>query len=246
MRAFAITVGLMLLPGGALVADEAPRRLIERAIAAHGGYERLASARAERLRLKGTLHAGAGSAPFTSDQAVELPGRYRSVVRVTQGANTHTVVHAIDGDKAAVWIDGRSMPVAATHRAQLLQALQLHQAMKLVTLLSDPSFTLRPLGQSTVNGRAAVGLRVSGKLQRDLAVYFDRETALLVKTDLLVDGPGGKDVRQETYYSDHREMGGHRRPAKVVVYRDGKKVMEAEVVEARPVEGIDPEELARP
>jgi len=246
MRAFAIPVALMLLAGGALVADETPRQLIERAIAAHGGYERLASARAERLKLKGTMYAGASSVPFTSDQAVELPGRYRSAVRVTQGMNTHTVVHAIDGDKAAVWIDGRSMPVSATHRAQLLQALQLHQAMKLVPLLSDPSFTLRPLGQFTVNGRTVVGLRVTGKLQRDLTVYFGRETALLVKTDHLVDGPGGKDVRQEAFYSDYREMGGHRRPAKVVVYRDGKKVMEAEVVEVRPAERIDPEELTRP
>jgi hypothetical protein len=246
MRPFAITLGLLLLGGQALRADEAPRQLIERAIAAHGGHDKLAKARAERLKLKGTMHAGAGSVPFTGEQAVQLPGLYRSDVRMTQGMNTHIVVHAIAGDKAAIWVDGREMPVSATHRAQLLQTLQLNQAMKLVPLLTDPSFTLHPLGRFSLNGRTVVGLRVAGKTQRDLTMYFDEKTALLVKTGHLIDGPAGKDVRQEAFYGEYREMGGHRRPCQVVVYRDGKKVMEAEIVEVRPVERIDPEEMARP
>ena len=51
-------------------------------------------------------------------------------------------------------------------------------------------------------------MRVQGKGQRDLKLYFDRQKGLLVKAEHLLDGVGGKDVHQEVYYSDYREAGG--------------------------------------
>src|SRR5262245_61746509 len=192
MRTLAFTLGLIF--AAAAVADETPRQLIERAIAAHGGNDKLSRARAERLKLKGTMHVGASSVPFTSDQAIQLPDRYRSAVRLTQWMDVHTVVHTLDGDKAAIFVDGRSMPVGASHRAQLLQTVQLHQVMKLVPLVSDPRFAFFAQGRFSLDGRPVVGVRVVGKLQRDLTLYFDEQTARLVKTEHLVDGPAGKDV----------------------------------------------------
>lgn len=244
MRTLAVTLGLLL--AGLARGDESPRQLLERACAAHGGRPTLARAHAERLTLKGTIHVGAASVPFAEDRAVQLPARYRSEVRVTQGSASHSVVHALDGDKAAIWVDGREAPVTATHRAQLLQAMQLSLAMKLAPLLDDPSFAFFGMGRFSLDGRPVVGVRVVGKLQRDLTLYFDEATARLVRSDHLVDGPGGKDVRQEAHYSDYRELGGHPRPCKVVVFRDGKKVMDAEITDARPIDGIHPDDLKRP
>jgi hypothetical protein len=79
-----------------------------------------------------------------------------------------------------------------------------------------------------------------------LRLYFDQQTALLIKAEHLLDGPAGQDVRQEAFYSDYREMGGYLRPGKVTVHRDGRKVMDAELIQAQRQDRIDPAEFTRP
>jgi hypothetical protein len=81
---------------------------------------------------------------------------------------------------------------------------------------------------------------------RELYLYFDRATGLLLKTEHFLDGSGGKKVRQEAYYSDFRDAGGYRRPGKVAAFRDGTKVMEAELVEAKHFERLSPLEFLHP
>jgi hypothetical protein len=244
MRTVAVLVALstpLLAPAG-----ETPRQILERAIAAHGGQERLSAARSERLKLKGTLHVGASALPFTNEMALQLPGQYRSVVTVTDNGRAQTVVHLLDGDKATVLLNGQPQPAGGVHLAQLKQTLRLEHALRLVPLLSDPAFTLHPLPEVRYNTHVYVGVRVQRPGQRDLKLYFDRATGLLVKTEHQIDGPGGKEVLQEAFYANHRDVGGRVRAGAVVVLRDGKKVMETELVEARAVERIDAREFNQP
>ena len=223
-----------------------PRQLIERAIVAHGGYEKLAKSHAERIRLRGTMFVGKSAVPFTNDLTLQLPGQYKSVVVVQQGERRHGIVHLLDGDNATVVIDGQPQTVNSLHLSQLRQTLQLEQAMRLVPLLSDPGFSLMPGQDYAYNGGVITSVRVQGKGQRELVLYFDRASALLVKSEHKIDGPGGKDILQEAFYSDFREVGGHVRPGKVLVQRDGQKVMEAELVAAQRVVRIDVLEFRRP
>jgi hypothetical protein len=118
--------------------------------------------------------------------------------------------------------------------------------MRLVPLLNDPAVALEPLGEYTIEDRVVVGIGVLGRGQRGLKLYFDRTTALLMASECQLDGPGGKTVTQQARYSRHREIGGYVRPGKVTVYRDGKKVMEGELIEARRAERIDPAEFRIP
>jgi hypothetical protein len=236
----ALTLVIVLGLGPAVMAQESARAVVERAIAAHGGPEKLARLRAERVRLRGVLYVGGSRVPFANEVTVQLPHSYRSVVEVKIGSGTQTVVHVLTGDEASITIDGQPQTVPATHRSQLRQTLELESAVRLVPLLTDSSFTLTHLGTFQMQGREVVGLRVQGKGQRDLKLYFDREKALLVKAEHLLDGPGGKDVRQECFYSDYRESGGHLRPGRMAAYRDGKKVMEAELIDAVPLENPSP------
>jgi hypothetical protein len=227
-------------------AQESPRAVLERAVAAHGGMEKLSAARSERLKLKGTIQVGSAAVPFTNEMALQLPGQYRSSVTITENGRAHTVVHLLDGDKATVLINGQPQPASGVHLAQLKQTLQLEHAVRLAPLLTDPSYTLHPLPEVRYNTHVYVGVRVQGKGQRDVKLYFDKGTGLLVKTEHLLDGPGGKDVLQEAFYASHRDYNGRVRPAAVVVLRDGKKVMEAELVEARTVDRIDAREFTQP
>ncbi len=242
--AVALVVLAVLVP--AVGAQESPRAVIERAIAAHGGQERLAQVRADRVRLRGVLYVGPAGVTFSNEVTVQLPGHYRSVVEVRVGERTQTVVHVLSGDEASITLDGQAQTISATHRAQLKQTLELESAMRLVPLLSDPAYSLAHLGLFRLRDRDVVGIRVQGRGQRDLKLYFDRERGLLVKAEHLLDGAAGKDVRQEVYYSDYREAGGYLRPGRLAAYRDGKKVMEAELVDAVRLENVSPGTFQHP
>ncbi len=239
-------VALLLFAAGPALAQEAPRALIERAIRAHGGQERLARARADRVKMKGTLVVGTTKVPFVSETTVQLPGQFKSVVQVTGDGKTHTVVHLLNGERSIVLLDGKEQELPAPTRAQMRQTLDLEQAMRLVPLLTSPAFKLTSLGEMKLNGRETVGVLVTVGGQRELKLYFDKASALLVKSEHAVDGPGGKKVKQEAYYGNYRDVDGYRRPGQVVAFRDGTRVMDAELVEVKSFARIDPAEFTRP
>jgi hypothetical protein len=241
-----LAVALLLWAAGPALAQDAPRTVIERAIRAHGGQERLARARADRVKMKGTIAVGTAKVPFVSETTVQSPGQFKSVVQITNGGKTHTVVHLLDGERSKVLVDGKEQPLAPATRAQMRQTLELDQAMRLVPLLSSPAFKLSPLPDLNLNGRPAAGVRVTVGGQREMRLYFDKASGLLVKSEHAVDGPGGKAVKQEAYYGNYREVDGQRRPGQVVAFRDGTRVMDAELVEVKSFPRIDPAEFTRP
>jgi hypothetical protein len=246
MRTLIPAVVVLVLSATLVQGQETPQAVVQRAIAAHGGQERLARVRADRVRSRGTLFVGTSSVPFRSETTVQLPSQFKNVIQMTVGDKTKTVVHLLDGDKAAIVIDGQPQPVSGPLLAQLRQTLQLNHLTRLVPLVSDPEFTLAWAGETTINGRPAVGVRVTRRSQRPVCLYFDKPSGLLVKAEQTVDGPAGGEVKQEACYSGYRDLGGYRRPGKMTAYRDGHKVMEAELLEAEALGHIDAQEFTRP
>jgi hypothetical protein len=246
-RTGALIALLLALPtvAGPGPATESPREIIERAIKSHGGRERLARLRADRVKLVGKIKFGVERVPFVGETTVQPPGQFRTVLEVTAGGKSHKVVRLLDGDRTVLTLDGVEQPVAAAQREELRHTLQLNRAMRLVPLLEDRAFTLAPLDEIQVNGRKAVGVRVTTG-GRELRLYFDKEHALLVKTEHLLDGAGGKKVRHESYYGAYADVEGYKRPGKVVAFRDGVPVMEATLAEVSQFESLSPEVFRRP
>jgi hypothetical protein len=241
---------LLLLAARPAPAQETPRTLIERAITAHGGSERLSRVRAEKVRLQGTVimpgKNGPLTATFTADQAVQLPGQFKYVAQLNTDQK-HTIVQVLNGDKAFVKIDGQPQekpePVAL---ARLRESLRLIRVTQLVPLLNDPVYELSALGETKVNGRVSLGVKVKVRGKKDIRLYFDHETGLLTKTEQVLDEGNGKEVLQEQFYGDFKEFAGYRRWTKTVVLRDGKTLLEAEVRDVKYFDKLDESEFATP
>jgi hypothetical protein len=258
MRAFALIAGAaaLLAPTPPAAAQETPRATIERAIQAHGGAERLSLVRADKVKLKGTLIAAGKPTPFTAETTVQLPAQYKSVIELMVEGRKRTLVHLLNGDKVLVTIDGQPQKVAPAALAEVRETMQLDQAVRLVPLLRDRNFNLAPLGESKVQDRTVVGVKVTSRGHKELRMYFDKASGLLVKTEHSLDAPAGDrpprpgaappEVRQEEFYSDFKDLEGFRRPTKMVVLRDGRKLMEAELVEVKYFSKIDDAEFEKP
>jgi hypothetical protein len=226
----------------AALAAEQPRDLLARAVVAHGGRERLAAARASRTTLKGHMYSGTAALPFVNRLVVQAPSRFKSLLEVSAGPRQRVILHVLDGDRASVTVDGKAQPASAAHLADLRRTLALESALRIVPLLDDPRVRFTSLGDFDLEGRAVSGVAVLGPGLPGLKLYFDRKTALLSAAEHEVED----GVIQQARYTGHRDLGGYIRPGRVTVYRAGKKVLEAEVTEARCEERIDPAEFLIP
>jgi hypothetical protein len=242
--------GLIIVFGNTQIrAQETPRTTIERAIAAHGGADRLGQLRAEKVSLQGKIFVPGRDTllPFTADAMLQLPGRFKHVARLSEAPDkSHTIVQIVDGDKVLVTVDGLPQQLPSSTLAELRTTLELQREARLVPLLADRDYELAALKPEKVNNRTALGVKVSSKDRRDVRLYFDNETGLLVKTEHARDDGSGKEILQEEFYGDFKDFGGFRRWTRIVAFREGKKLMEAELLDVKYVDKIDDSEFTKP
>ena len=116
-----------------------------------------------------------------------------------------------------------------------------------LTLFQDKALQLSPLGEVNFEGRPTLGIRVSSKGHRDVNVYFDKENGLLIKLESrAVDLGSGQEVSQEKVFSDYKVIDGIMRPRKVVIFQDGKKLLDVQVIELKFLDRLDDSVFAKP
>jgi hypothetical protein len=240
---------LVILCGGTgpVWGQETPQTIIERAIKARGGDEGLLKKRADRVRMKGIVFLGAKEWPFTVETTVQLPSQMKNVQQLTTEQRTYTIVQAINGEQAWSTVDGKQpAKLEPSLLNELRETLNLNRVARLTTLLRDGTVQLDLLPEARVNDRPVQVIKVSSRGRRDIRLFFDKETGFLVKTEHSLDDGSGKETVEERIYGDFRDVGGFLRAIKVVAYRKGAKVMEAELIDVKYFDRIDDAEFAKP
>jgi hypothetical protein len=103
------------------------------------------------------------------------------------------------------------------------------------------------LAEKKVGDRPAVGVGVAHEGHKDIFLYFDKETGMLVKSERQAKDPmGGEEYKQETRYSNFKEVDGVKRPFKLSILRNGEKYIEAEVTEYETLNKLDDSTFAKP
>jgi hypothetical protein len=226
---------------GAAAAE--PREIIDKAIKAHGGAEKLGQ-KAERIKTKGRLEIMGGLA-FTSEAAFQLPDKFKETVELNINGQNFTVVTGYNGKDAWITTNGQAVPLPGL-KDEFKEAANAMQVGKLI-YLKDKKYELSPLGEVNVNEKPAEGVKVTAKGQRDINLYFDKKSGLLVKVEHQVhDFMANQDVNEERIILEYMDQDGNKVPKKVLINRDGKKYLEAEVIEVKELDEIDSSEFAKP
>ena len=236
----------LLAPVGAQESDknasDEARRTLDRAIKAAGGQRALNRLKGPMMRMdRGKLYSMGEPIPFIAQYATKWPDWYRQEI---EGVYALTV----SGDRA--WVTGRGGFLQKLGGEQLEE--QLHQVRGAWTgqlfPLTQKSYKLAPVKGVQVNDKATVGIRARREKGRDIKFFFDKKTYLLVKVETEIVSPqyGPKPVLSETYFSEHRSVGGARLPAKAKVYHGKKLVAESELVDYKMGATLDPEQFKLP
>jgi len=247
----AALLGLLALgaTSAARAADDDARAIVVKAIKAHGGEEALTKFKAGRAKTKGKIDiAGVGEVEFTQDVVSMLPDKLKDTMEMQIAGMTITVVTLVNGDKISIEAAGKEVPINDAIKKALKDALHMSKVARLVPLVKDKNIELSLLGEADVEGKKTRGVLVKAKGEKEISLYFDKETGMMTKVEHRTIQPGAeKEITEERIVLEYNkpEKGSIATPKKVLVKHDGKKFLEAEVTEAKALEKIDDSEFKK-
>lgn len=236
---------LVVLPQAAN--NEKPQAILDRAIAAMGGEEKVRKLGSCLYLSEAILYANGQPQPtMKMRRLVRLPDSVRLEIETPGKEKSQVTVYTLHNQKGWMHQEGQYSDM----NDRLTQALRddLH-CLKVQYLLEakDPRYSLQLLPRKRVEGVAAVGMNVRGEGVPDMNLYFDSATGLLLKSEMRVrDSVLGHMIYQEIFLQDYQPLAGIPYPTRIIIYQNYSKYMEMTVKELRPQATIRDNEFIRP
>jgi hypothetical protein len=224
-------------------ADKDAKAILDKAIKAMGGEEKLGTLKAFTWKTKGTITFGGNDNPFTGQTTAQGLDHYRAEFEGDFGGNMVKGVTVINGDKGWRKIGEMAMDIDVAVEKRNIY-LQLVPQMLLP--LKEKSFKIEPAGEEKVGDKPALGLKIIGPDGKDFTLYFDKETGLPVKQVAKVTGFMGDEFTQETSYGNYKDFGGIKKATKIESKRNGEKFVDIEFTDFKVLDKVDPKTFAEP
>ena len=243
-----LTFGFVLAVAAPVRADDEAdaRKILEKAVKAHGGQEKLDKLPGGTVKFKGTFYGTGEGIPMTGEVSAQGADKQRIDMQIEAGGMKIPVAFVLAGDKG--W-SKLGDDVKEFDKDELAEAKEQAYAAWVETLapLKDKQFQFATIGETKVEKRPALGVKVSSKGHRDVELYFDKETGLLVKYEHRVkDEMSGQEVAEESFPSEYKEVQGTKQAMKFMVKRNGKLFMEGEASEVKLYEKLDASLFTKP
>jgi zinc protease len=224
--------------GGSLQAsgaDADTRALIDRAVRAKGGLERLRSIRTVRVTSTTATETDRGRAEAPSTTWIRYPGAYRVEI---EGVSQLFLA----GDYFL--IDGRGARQAEPAAAEEMKAAVQRDAIPLLIALAEGRVAATRTSLD-VEGRPLPALAVRSPAMPPLTLAFDPHTGLIARQQYPVSTLAGSATADESF-SDYRVVDGVQVAFRAVVRRPGLPAIERTIQTIEFNVPIDPALLARP
>lgn len=230
-----VAIVLLVVPL-AVKADDAKdaREIVDKAIKALGGEAAIAKFDTMVWTSRGVFHGPNGDNQYSATYTVQWPDKLRFEIE-----GQFTLV--VNGNQSWINLGGNTTDFADDNLAEQKNSVYAAWVARIVSL-KDKDFTLTTAGETKVNDKPAVGVRVSRKDRPDIIVYFDKETNLPVKRERRgkpID-LNGMEVTIEDFFSDYKAIDGYQFANKVTMKRDGKVLVESENVDVKAGGKLDP------
>jgi hypothetical protein len=241
-----VALGLVLTLAGFARAQGETQAIIDKAIKAQGGLEKVAKFKAAQMKSKGTINLLGNDVAITMENAFQWPDKMKSVAQMElMGMPINQTVVA-NGDKCWIKINDMIVDLPEKILESVKDSLYVERVASMV-LLKDKSLEISPLGEAKIDGKDAVGLKASSKGKPDVSLYYDKESGLLLQTEnRMLDPMSMQEVTQKRLFKDYKDIDGTKRPSKVVIEKDGTKYIEMEITEMKLLEKLDDNEFQMP
>ena len=236
-----------MVSGAPAAEDKDATAIIDKAIDAMGGQEKLASFKAAQWKSKGTITFSGGDNEFAAKSAAEGLDRFRTEVEFEVNGNAVKAQTIIDGDKGWRKVGDRdAQELEPDALANEKRILYLNLVAMNPLLLKDKAFKAETIGEEKVGERPAVGLKITGPDGKDFTLYFDRETGLPLREVATVVGWDRNEFTEDTTYSEYKDFDGVKKATKTDTKHDGEKFISATVTDFKVLEKLDSDTFKKP
>lgn len=243
----AVLTAVVVCAAPARAADTA-KDILEKAVTAHGGADLLTKHKAGQLKAKGKLSLpGVGDIEFTQEASFMLPDKFKESMEMTILGQNISVLTIANGKDISIEAAGMKIEASDAIRDSIKDATHVLAVGALVGPAREKGYELSLIGQSTVDDKPVVGVRVSMKGKKDISVFFDSKTHLMLKMEYRTTDPmSGNEFNEERIMKDYKkDADGNMTPQKLTVLRDGKKFLDAEVTEFKHLEKLPDAEFKK-
>jgi hypothetical protein len=225
--------------------DEA-RAVIEKAAKAHGNPG--PKAVGFQVKAKGTIDLMGMTLPFASESVIHGATQFKETVHIDIMGQQITTIQVLNGDKAWVNALGQTMELTGDQLKEMKeQAYETEITLLWPMLEKDAKYKFSQLGEVQVEGKPAIGVKVSHEGHREVDLFFDKANYLLVKTESRMLHPTTmQEVPAVGIYSEYKESDGIKEARKFVLHLDGQKFVDAEIIETKLLDKVDENEFAKP
>jgi hypothetical protein len=224
------------------------RAIIARGILVRGGEANEAKYKGVTMKGAGTFYGLGEGIPFIGEWQFQGNNQSRATLEIKVMEQELTFTQVVNGDKGWVKFNDevKTMP-----QEQLAEEKAANYATWVSSLfpLKDKAFKFVGVGEVKIGAHAATGVRVSHEGKRDINLFFDKASGLLVKTESQVKdvkGGGDREMSEETLFADYKEFKGIKYPTKITINRDGKPFVEARMTDIRPLEKLEDDVFGQP
>jgi len=248
MRTCLFVVALVLFIPIARADDAADAKaIVEKAIKATG-VKADGKHNAMTWKDKGKFSGAGFELDYTGDWAFQAPDKYRFDITGAFNDMKFTITVVVNGDKA--WGNDGDQTAEFTDEKGEYTKNQVYQmwVTSLVPLVSDKGFTLATAKGKDVGGKPTEAVKVTRDKKPPITLYFDKATGLLVKSETTVkdEFQGWKEVPDEVFYEDYKDVDGKKLFTKLRVVRNGKPMIETKLSDQKISEKLDAKLFEKP
>ena len=222
--------------------DKDAKAILDKAINALGGAEKLDKVKAFSWKSKGTITFNDNENEFTGEVTIKGLDQYRREF----GNDQFSGVVVVDGNKGWRKFGDNSAELEGDGLANEKRAIYLNVIPITLVQLNGNGFKFESAGEEKVGDKPANVLKVTAPDGKDFKLYFDKESGLPVKLIAKVVGFDGQEFTQETTLGNYKDFGGIKKATKIESKRDGEKFVDVEITEFKVLGKVDPKTFAEP
>jgi hypothetical protein len=238
----------LLASGHAARADDDAKKVVEAAVKAHGGADKLAKQKKMSSISKGKMKINIMDGIDATMEMRAGGKKFRQDIKFSIMGMDFEQSVAYDGKEMWIALNGKIMQTLSTKEdLELIREAVHAEEVADLDLLDNKDIELSIIGDDKVGDTPVVGVRVSQKGYKDVSLYFDKKTHRLKRIDSRgLDFQSRMEVAQERIIDEYKEVDGVLQPAKITMNRDGKKFIEFEFASYELVDKLDDSTWKKP
>ena len=197
--------------------------------------------------MKGEMSVMGLDIDFDGKMIYQRPEQFKMNISIDLMGQKIAIEQIMNGKKVKATMNGNNLDLKDHDLEQLKANVAEQEITQLTPLLDDKKYTLKAGADADVDGKKADVVIINGKAEgsviKDMKLFFDKTTHMLVKTQKKDKDENDKEIDEESFYEDYKAVQGIMTAHKGVVKHDGKDYMKYTMTDVKYIEKVEEKEF---